>query len=357
MPHKPSLMHLVFFDFSAECNDVHTIRIFHARIHFKKQLVHKTNNMTARNPTNTGHRGYRGQYAENSVHGFRKGVKAGATVIELDVQVSRDGVVVVSHDENTKRCFGESHDITTTNYYGVLDQLQMLVEPHEHMPTLTEVASVFMEPDFANITMMIDIKRTNSVSVVEKIIKSLLAAKNDIQFWADRVTLGIWKTEFLAVCEEHAPQFDLTHIGITLGYVDEFLAHKQVKIISLLFVSFLALGGKRTLEKIKKANKQAYVWTVNDENLMRWARAIELDGVITDEVARLQEIIDEPISDAGSASGQVVGPDNGGSWLTWKQWLLATPIYYVANIAFAREWRKENAKLARLQSQTGIRAH
>lgn len=45
------------------------------------------------------HRGFSGRYPENTMLAFRKAYEAGADGIELDVQLTKDGVVVVIHDE------------------------------------------------------------------------------------------------------------------------------------------------------------------------------------------------------------------------------------------------------------------
>lgn len=52
---------------------------------------------------NFAHRGYSGKYPENTMLAFRKAVEAGADGIELDVQLSRDGVPVIIHDELVDR--------------------------------------------------------------------------------------------------------------------------------------------------------------------------------------------------------------------------------------------------------------
>ena len=46
-----------------------------------------------------GHRGARGLYPENTLEGFRKTIALGVTTLEMDVGITRDGVVVVHHDE------------------------------------------------------------------------------------------------------------------------------------------------------------------------------------------------------------------------------------------------------------------
>jgi len=49
------------------------------------------------------HRGYSGCYPENTMLSFRKAVEAGCDEIELDVQLTKDGTVVVIHDEKVDR--------------------------------------------------------------------------------------------------------------------------------------------------------------------------------------------------------------------------------------------------------------
>ena len=45
-----------------------------------------------------GHRGARGLYPENSLPGFDAALELGVTTLEMDLAVTRDGVVVVHHD-------------------------------------------------------------------------------------------------------------------------------------------------------------------------------------------------------------------------------------------------------------------
>lgn len=52
------------------------------------------------------HRGFSGMYPENTMLSFEKAVEAGADGIELDVHLSRDGEVMIIHDEALKRTAG-----------------------------------------------------------------------------------------------------------------------------------------------------------------------------------------------------------------------------------------------------------
>lgn len=52
------------------------------------------------------HRGFSGKYPENTMLAFEKALEAGCDGIELDVQLSKDGVVMILHDESLKRTTG-----------------------------------------------------------------------------------------------------------------------------------------------------------------------------------------------------------------------------------------------------------
>jgi glycerophosphoryl diester phosphodiesterase len=45
-----------------------------------------------------GHRGARGAFPENTIPAFNYGIETGADAVEFDLQMTKDGVIVVSHD-------------------------------------------------------------------------------------------------------------------------------------------------------------------------------------------------------------------------------------------------------------------
>lgn len=52
-----------------------------------------------------GHRGARGLLPENSLEGFQKAIDLGVSTLELDVGMSRDGVLVIYHDRDISPLF------------------------------------------------------------------------------------------------------------------------------------------------------------------------------------------------------------------------------------------------------------
>ena len=108
------------------------------------------------------HRGSAGTHPENTMSAFREAERVGSEGIELDVQLSKDGEVVVIHDEELSR---------TTNGNGfvkeyTLNQLKKLDASHtffkqvgiQRIPTLTEVLEMYTHNN-----MFLNIELKNSI--------------------------------------------------------------------------------------------------------------------------------------------------------------------------------------------------
>lgn len=67
------------------------------------------------------HRGEPETWPENSLAGFTGVLAAGARYIETDVQFTRDGIAVLSHDPSLARMTGHDLDIATTDYASMRD--------------------------------------------------------------------------------------------------------------------------------------------------------------------------------------------------------------------------------------------
>lgn len=95
---------------------------------------------------NFAHRGFSGKYPENTMLAFQKAVELGVDGIELDVHLSRDGELMVIHDESVSRTCGVQglvKDLTAAELRALdasyLYRGQMGVNP---IPTLREYCSL-----------------------------------------------------------------------------------------------------------------------------------------------------------------------------------------------------------------------
>jgi len=87
------------------------------------------------------HRGYSAKYPENTILAFEKAWEAGADGIELDVRVTKDGQLVVFHDNDLKRLFDIDKKIEDLEYC----ELRKFELEGQKVPTLEEVLSTVPE--------------------------------------------------------------------------------------------------------------------------------------------------------------------------------------------------------------------
>lgn len=87
-------------------------------------------------PLCIGHRGASGHRTENTLDAFRHAAALGAEMWELDTQMTRDGVVVVSHDDHLDRVFGVDLRISVMTAADLADL------PDVGVPTFAEVAAL-----------------------------------------------------------------------------------------------------------------------------------------------------------------------------------------------------------------------
>uniref|UniRef100_A0A3B3Z5E9 GP-PDE domain-containing protein n=1 Tax=Poecilia mexicana TaxID=48701 RepID=A0A3B3Z5E9_9TELE len=65
--------------------------------------------------TQISHRGGSGEKIENTMEAFTNAIENGSQMLEMDCHLTKDGHVVVSHDENLKRQTGVDKDISSLN--------------------------------------------------------------------------------------------------------------------------------------------------------------------------------------------------------------------------------------------------
>jgi glycerophosphoryl diester phosphodiesterase len=106
------------------------------------------------------HRGASSQAPENTLAAFDLAVRQGADGIELDVQRTADGVLVVAHDEDCMRVTGQAGAIAQMT----LAELQRLnfahVRPAAAFQTLPTLAEVFDLVSPCSLTINVELKNT-----------------------------------------------------------------------------------------------------------------------------------------------------------------------------------------------------
>jgi glycerophosphoryl diester phosphodiesterase len=135
-----------------------------------------------------GHRGSPHEALENSWSAFEKAIEAGAQRIELDVQQTKDGELVVVHDENLLRTAGVDAEIIDLNGEEIR---KIKLNNGEAIPFIEEV----IERILPRIELNIEIKG-NTTEEAEKVAELVRASKRE-----DKVIISSFRRvplEFLA---------------------------------------------------------------------------------------------------------------------------------------------------------------
>ncbi len=133
-------------------------------------------------PKLIAHRGHASQYPENTLPAIESALKAGACYIEVDIQLTADGIPVLFHDDNMQRITGHSQNITQLNaeqlsQYSACEKFRFGKKfSGTPIPTLAELLTLLRV--WPNCQAFIEIKnestkRFGTKIVVEKIMAQL----------------------------------------------------------------------------------------------------------------------------------------------------------------------------------------
>lgn len=243
-----------------------------------------------RRPQAIAHRGYKAKFPENTMGAFKGAVNVGAEAIETDIHLSRDGVVVLSHDKDLKRCFGRQEKIIDCDYE-FLSTLKTLKEPQQSLPRLKDLLEYLAQPGLEDIWVLLDIKLDNDPEDVIRLIGETLRSVRPSarRPWTSRVVLGVWAAKYLPLCSRYLPGFSLSHIGFSTLYASQFFSVPNVS-FNMLQGVLMTPWGRAFIRKAQCDQRPVFAWTVNEERRMRWDIQHGIDGVITDDPKLFLEV-------------------------------------------------------------------
>jgi len=214
-------------------------------------------------PGVVGHRGARARHPENTLEGFRHAVECGADSVELDVVVTADGVLAVTHDPVRVAFADLPADI----------------------PTLDQALAVGAGND---IIFDIEAKRCGKLTPDPRAYARMILDTVERAGVADRVFLRSFQHSILRAAHDLQPEIPLVALvsGRTRNWV-RVCERARARCISPWF----KLVTKAAVRHAHEAGLVVMPWTVNKPR--SWARMVRLgvDWIITDDPAALVEYL------------------------------------------------------------------
>jgi glycerophosphoryl diester phosphodiesterase len=230
----------------------------------------------------TAHRGASLQAPENSMAAFRAAAEAGATYVELDVQRTRDGALVVIHDGDLMRMAGDPRKVRdlTLAEIQALDIGSRRGPQHagERVPTLAEVIDYARGRFRINVELKYNVPDPGLAPAVVGLLRE--------QDFIDEVVITSLDLAALRQVEAIEPRL-VTGLIVTA-------AVGNVLRVDADFVSLnSARATARLVAQAQAAGKQVHVWTVNEPEVMLRMIERDVDNIITDDPATLVRVMRE----------------------------------------------------------------
>ncbi len=233
-----------------------------------------------------GHRGASGYAPENTLISFKKAEEMGADGIELDVQMSKDGVLVICHDETIDRTSSGTGFIKDMTFRELRSYNYNKTHPeyeHADIPTLEEVLAM-VKPG----RMIINIELKTGIffypGIEEKVVE--LVRKYGME---DRViysSFNHYSARHIHDIDPKARTAFLYEDG-PIGMPE--YAHRHG--VNAIHPALYNLQYENIMEDAAKYGLEVNVWTVNTEEYVRFCMMKGVHAIITNYPDMAKKVI------------------------------------------------------------------
>lgn len=233
-------------------------------------------------PIAIAHRGGAAEAPENTMAAFDNAARLGFRYIELDVQATRDGVLLAFHDADLERLTGLNGLVDEVSWQ---DLGSARVAGQEPIPPLEEVLAAWPTMRF-----IIELKSDRVVEPVADLIRRTNAF--------DRVCVGSFVDRRIArvrrilgrrlctsIGRRGVARLRLSSLGLPVGRISAAAAQVPLRYRGLPVVD------RRMVAAARRLGMQIQVWTVNDESEMERLIDLGVAGLITDRPSLLKSVL------------------------------------------------------------------
>jgi glycerophosphoryl diester phosphodiesterase len=227
-------------------------------------------------PLIIAHRGASAEAPENTLAAFRRALAHNVDGIELDVQLTRDGVPVVFHDATLRRLTGTRGRLADKTWR---ELTALRIDGTGRIPRLVEVLRLTR----GRARVQIELKAGTAVAPVVAAIRATRAAKN--------VILASFEPGLIGEALRLAPA--VPRMLITEGRARPAALVRQLAALQAcgLSVNHRAVRDAAWVRYFQARGYVVWVWTVNDAPAARRLAGWGLNGILGDNPALLQRSV------------------------------------------------------------------
>jgi glycerophosphoryl diester phosphodiesterase len=236
-------------------------------------------------PLVIAHRGNSSVAPQNTLAAFEAAWRSGAHSIELDVQLTADGEVVIIHDDTADATTDGTGAISAQDLAAVraLDAGSWFSPAYagQRIPTLAEVVDFLIRRP--GIDLLLEIKGSWTVDQVRLVTGPLAAAG-----LFDRIIGQSFWPETVAALAEAAPSLRRGLLVFGVDSVDALLTQcAELDVMTCNPAGPLLIEHPDLVERLHGAGLRTMVWTLDEPE--HWAAAVSagVDAIITDRPDRL----------------------------------------------------------------------
>ena len=230
----------------------------------------------------TAHRGASKVAPENTMAAVQRAIEDGADWVEIDVQETADGEVVLMHDSDFKKVAGKPLKV----WDATMQDLENLDVgswfgsefKNERVPTLDQV----LEACKNRIGVNIELKHYgHGKNLEERVIERVVRHRMQ-----DQIVIMSLKPDSVNKVKELRPRWEVGQLtGVAFGNLLRTRA------------DFLAVHFRQATRKFVRsahsAGKEVYAWTVNDPVIMSTMMGRGVDNLITDRPALARSVLNQ----------------------------------------------------------------
>ena len=225
-----------------------------------------------------GHRGCASAFPENTLEAILHGIQSGAKMIEIDLRLSKDKEVILSHNENLSEVFRINQNVSEKTWQE-LSQLTIRKEGKIfHLLRLRDLFQ-FMPQD---IHFYLELKAMKSSyplewnkKLVDKVISIL--KKEKIK---KRCLLMSFDQDLIKYLKKNYPSYSAGLVVKSAAILNAILKDKEIK------YNCLALNQKlfkhSNFKMVQNSGIPFIAWTVNDKRVWEKIAACGPLGIVTD---------------------------------------------------------------------------